>query len=650
MSNISPVPETKVTFFKSSGHKHDGVTSSIIDTSKYSIFDFGTDVTTGSQDRSRELTRTNNQNRFNQYIANFISTQILAPAGIELLENSVRGIHIGANEITANEIAANTITANNISAGTITATQIAANTITSNEIQTGTITASDLASTITFNAQLVQSSQFAANSLTGWALLANGDCIFNSGTFRGSLAVTGTLSAGTTVIYANGAIVTDNFNVTSAGVLSATGANISGQLNAGNTTIYSNGAIVTGNFNVTSAGVLSATGANISGQLNAGNTAIYSNGAIVTSNFNVTSLGVLSATGANISGPLNVSDGTFSGSITANGTITGGTISGATIVGGSLTSNTNTSGDRVVISGNQLNLYNESFNGISKIIFNNSSASWLGRIEGNGTGVTIVANGQTGNAEFAVGAASSYPSYYWMGYSSSIATLSKPGPSAQTVFSVSGRINATETVTTLQVQLSGASNGYYLYDRTLTTINWASYVDGGFYRIYNSAYGDRLALSSNDLYIYTLQVNAGGNALKYQAGGQITAAASKRSLKNDINYNISGLSIINKLKPASFTWKKTEMESEEVGKIKALHKNYGFIAEDIAEVDSAIAVLEPVINKNMTKEQKEDAFKDIDSWVPSYYSETGILALAIKAIQELNLEIIDLKSKLGYTS
>ena len=613
MSNISPVPETKVTFFKSSGHKHDGVTSSIIDTSKYSIFDFGTDVTTGSQDRSRELTRTNNQNRFNQYIANFISTQILAPAGIELLENSVRGIHIGANEITANEIAANTITANNISAGTITATQIAANTITSNEIQTGTITASDLASTITFNAQLVQSSQFAANSLTGWALLANGDCIFNSGTFRGSLAVTGTLSAGTTVIYANGAIVTDNFNVTSAGVLSATGANISGQLNAGNT-------------------------------------AIYSNGAIVTSNFNVTSLGVLSATGANISGPLNVSDGTFSGSITANGTITGGTISGATIVGGSLTSNTNTSGDRVVISGNQLNLYNESFNGISKIVFNNSSASWLGRIEGNGTGVTIVANGQTGNAEFAVGAASSYPSYYWMGYSSSIATLSKPGPSAQTVFSVSGRINATETVTTLQVQLSGASNGYYLYDRTLTTINWASYVDGGFYRIYNSAYGDRLALSSNDLYIYTLQVNAGGNALKYQAGGQITAAASKRSLKNDINYNISGLSIINKLKPASFTWKKTEMESEEVGKIKALHKNYGFIAEDIAEVDSAIAVLEPVINKNMTKEQKEDAFKDIDSWVPSYYSETGILALAIKAIQELNLEIIDLKSKLGYTS
>jgi hypothetical protein len=329
MADISPIPETKITFFKSSGHRHDGLTSSIIDTSKYSIFDFGTDITTGSQDRARELTRTNNQNRFNQYIANFISTQVLAPAGIELLENSVRGIHIGANEITANEIAANTITANEITAGTITATQIAANTITSNEIQTGTITASDLASTITFNAQLVQSSQYAANSLTGWALLANGDSTFNSGTFRGSLAVTGNISAGSTAIYANGAIATGNFNVTSLGVLSATGANISGQVNAGNTTIYSNGAIVTSNFNVTSLGVLTATGVNISGQINA-------------------------------------SSGTFSGSITANGTITGGTISGATITGGTV--QTATSGQRITLSGTELNLFEAAAGGATASI------------------------------------------------------------------------------------------------------------------------------------------------------------------------------------------------------------------------------------------------------------------------------------------
>lgn len=329
-------------------------------------------------------------------------------------------------------------------------------------------------------------------------------------------------------------------------------------------------------------------------------------------------------------------DGT---TLTVSGSIVSSTITGATIVGGSLTSNTNTSSDRVVISSNQLNLYNVSSQGISKIIFNNSTTSWLGRIEGNGTGISISAKGQTGEAEFMVGSASSYPSYVWMGYSGTLAYLIKNGSTTQTIFNVNGRINATEQMTTSQVQLSGSSAGYYQYDRSNQAINWTTYVDGGFYRIYNSVFSDRLALSSNDLYIYTLQVNAGGSALRYIAGGQVTAAASKRSLKNNIDYNITGLSIINKLKPASFTWKKTEMESEEVGKIKALHKNYGFIAEDVAEADGAIAVLEPVINENMTQEEKVNSYRNIDSWIPSYYSETGILALAVKSIQELSERI-----------
>ena len=90
-------PETNIRFFRSGGHKHDGVSSSLIDFSKYSIFDFNTDVSLNNTDSARESTRTNNQNRFNKYIANFISTQILAPAGIVLLENSVQGRHIGAD-------------------------------------------------------------------------------------------------------------------------------------------------------------------------------------------------------------------------------------------------------------------------------------------------------------------------------------------------------------------------------------------------------------------------------------------------------------------------------------------------------------------------------------------------------------------------
>ena len=344
----------------------------------------------------------------------------------------------------------------------------------------------------------------------------------------------------------------------------------------------------------------------------------------------------------NVTGAINATSGTFSGTITASGTISGGTITGASITGSTL--KTAATGDRVEINSNDIYLYNTATSTTSIKFDGTSVPAAFGVIQSLNAGIQIKGSGST---TYTVGAAA-VSEYQWDGSTGRMLTLSRV--TGSTVLTVAGSINATAVTTTgnlnaSQVQLSGASAGYYQYDRTLTTINWTSYVDGGFYRIYNSTYGDRLALSSNDLYIYTLQVNAGGNALKYQAGGQITAAASKRSLKNDINYNISGLSIINKLKPASFTWKKTEMESEEVGKIKALHKNYGFIAEDVAEADGAIAVLEPVINENMTQEEKVNSYRNIDSWIPSYYSETGILALAVKSIQELSKRIELLENK-----
>lgn len=97
-------------------------------------------------------------------------------------------------------------------------------------------------------------------------------------------------------------------------------------------------------FRVTADGTLFASGATISGTITANaldttSLDIASNGAITTSsgNFGVTSGGVLSATGATISGTINATGGTFSGNITASGTISGGTISGATITGAIIT-------------------------------------------------------------------------------------------------------------------------------------------------------------------------------------------------------------------------------------------------------------------------------------------------------------------------
>jgi hypothetical protein len=327
-------------------------------------------------------------------------------------------------------------------------------------------------------------------------------------------------------------------------------------------------------------------------------------------------------------------DGT---TLTVTGSITGSTVTGSTLT-------TASSGNRVEIRSNDIYLYN-TVSSATSIQFDGASSAF-GVITSLNAGVQITAP-TAGNVRYTVGDAYGYAAFKWsyVSGSSDIPMLSLNRSTGSTVLTVSGTVSASDNVNAAQMQLTGSSAGYYQYDRSNQAVNWTTYVDGGFYRIYNSVFADRLALSSNDLYIYTLQVNAGGSALRYIAGGQVTAAASKRSLKNNIDYNITGLSIINKLKPASFTWKKTEMESEEVGKIKALHKNYGFIAEDIAEADGAIAVLEPVINENMTQEEKVNSYRNIDSWIPSYYSETGILALAVKSIQELSerLEILENK-------
>lgn len=255
---MSGVPETGVTFFKFGGHNHDGVNSTEINTSNYSIFDFGTGIGTQNGDTSREKSRSLNQIRFNGYIANFISSQILAPAGIVLSENSVTGRNIGAREITAdkivantitaNEIKANTITANNIAANTITANQIAADSITSSElsanavvagkIAAGVVTANNLVSDISLINNVIRSQNYVAGS-AGWKIANTGTVEFSSGTFRGTISAsagtiggwtidTNKISAGTTILYANGDFESGTFGSNLAIMRNGTGTFVGG--------------------------------------------------------------------------------------------------------------------------------------------------------------------------------------------------------------------------------------------------------------------------------------------------------------------------------------------------------------------------------------------------------------------------------------
>ena len=259
--------ESVIRFFRSGGHKHDGISSSLIDYTKYSIFDFGTDVSTSGQDAARELTRENNQNRFNQYIANFISTQILAPAGIVLLENSVRGVHIGANEITANNIAANTITANEIAANTITASELAINVV-------------QVGDTISSNNYVL--------GTTGWQIRSNGSAEFNNNIIvRGQIEATsgnftGNINAGGT--FANGSV--SNGAITGGSLTIGTANNIFKVASNGSMWL-GDASITLAPFSVTNAGVLNANSGTIGGwtlastTLTGGNTTLYSNGYIV---------------------------------------------------------------------------------------------------------------------------------------------------------------------------------------------------------------------------------------------------------------------------------------------------------------------------------------------------------------------------------
>jgi hypothetical protein len=159
------VTETGVAFFSAGGHSHDGVNSSIIETSRYSIFDFKFGLV--SSNSARINAQTSNERAFRDFIMRVVNQSVLQPAGVVLQDNVINSRNIIARSITSDEIAANTIKAVNIQAGTITGNLIQANTITAAEIAASTITATQIA------ANTITATQIAANTITATQIAAN---------------------------------------------------------------------------------------------------------------------------------------------------------------------------------------------------------------------------------------------------------------------------------------------------------------------------------------------------------------------------------------------------------------------------------------------------------------------------------------------
>jgi len=305
--------ENAISFFGAGGHKHDGVSSTLISTDKYSLFDFNPGYI-GSQ--SRITIQQANQAALEEWVMNLVNTKVLAPAGLDLAPGLLSGKSIRANTITATELQANTITADEIAANAVTANELAANLVLVNNV----IRSNNYDGTIAANGAIT------ANGNAGWAITSFGSAEFANAVIRGNvtanagsiggwtissntitagsttLSSTGAVTFGNTVIASNGQITNGGYTLSAAGALTATGANINGIItsNSGNIGGWAIGAttITAGSTTLSSAGSVTI-----------GATTIAANGQITNGGYTLSNTGFLTATGANITGTVTATDG-----------------------------------------------------------------------------------------------------------------------------------------------------------------------------------------------------------------------------------------------------------------------------------------------------------------------------------------------------
>jgi hypothetical protein len=235
--------ENAISFFGAGGHKHDGVSSTLISTDKYSLFDFNPGYR-GSQ--SRITIQQANQAALEEWVMNLVNTKVLAPAGLDLAPGLLSGKSIRANTITATELQANTITADEIAANAVTANELAANLVLVNNVIRSN----------SYNGTIAANNVITSSGTTGWAITSAGQAVFSDAVIRGNV----TANAGTI----GGWAISSNTITAGSTTLSSTGA-----VTFGNTVIASNGQITNGGYTLSNTGVLTATGADISGAITA---------------------------------------------------------------------------------------------------------------------------------------------------------------------------------------------------------------------------------------------------------------------------------------------------------------------------------------------------------------------------------------------
>jgi len=245
-SRTGAVSETSIVFSSSGGHSHDGLNSSLIDTTKYSVWDFP--VNTVYSTTPRASRQNAHIDQFRNFITSHVADNVLGPAGVTLRDNIISANNIIAGSINSNLIAANTIVAGNIAANTITTDLLATDAITSLNYSYTSGDYSDAGTFFNLSDGSITSAQFAIDS-SGNASFA-GDISGASGTFTGDLSGSN-ISGGTIDI---GGSDSTSFHVDSSGNMWLGASTYAGAASK---------------FRVSSAGVLTASSATITGTINA---------------------------------------------------------------------------------------------------------------------------------------------------------------------------------------------------------------------------------------------------------------------------------------------------------------------------------------------------------------------------------------------
>jgi len=219
-SITSGTTENNIYFYPAGGHSHDGQNSTLIDATKYSIYDFNFNFVGDNPERRRF--QSNSYSSMQQLIKDTVTTFVLEPAGLVLQPNTLNGASIIARTITANLIAANTITANELAANII----LVNNTIKSNTYDSGIGWAIYSNGFADFeNVRVIGNVTANTGSIGGWTLAS--DAIYvGTKTASGSY----TASTGHMTIGSDGHISANKFRINSDGSLYATSANISGTI------------------------------------------------------------------------------------------------------------------------------------------------------------------------------------------------------------------------------------------------------------------------------------------------------------------------------------------------------------------------------------------------------------------------------------